>query len=199
MTAPSTRLPLLSFLTDIIRMRQRGVYGRLHDPYANKPVTSSNMSGLFGKQSMKDLCGLCGKKHDPTVPSPPPPPPPPLPPPPPPVEEFTEVVYGQTTSGITVANGGMKRFKTTVQASAYQKTVTATYTTGSVNIYMSTTTTKPAHGENPGAICQGDGTGGTAYCAFGNGLAVTTTLYVWVDGASGGIDSVFDLSFSEID
>jgi len=138
----------------------------------DKPA-SSRSSNLFGERSLKGLFGLCGKKD----PTPPPPPPPPA------GDGFTAVTWGTTVTGIAMPSGATKMYKATVPAD-YAATVRAAYAAdgGTVNLYLSTTTTKPD--DSSDTTCVNVGNGGSspgASCVIAP-RSTEGTLYVWVDG-----------------
>jgi len=139
----------------------------------DKPA-SSRSSNLFGERSLKGLFGLCGKK-DPTPP-----------PPPPAGDGFTAVTWGTTVTGIAMPSGATKMYKATVPAD-YAATVRAAYAAdgGTVNLYLSTTTTKPDASSPPNpSKCVDVGDGGSfpgASCGIGP-KSTEGTVYVWVDG-----------------
>jgi len=114
----------------------------------NNPASNSS-SNLFGERSLKGLFGHCGKKDDPIPP----------PPPPPPDDGFTPIPYGSTpTTGLTVASGETKMYKTTVpKVDEAAGRVSYSSGGGTINLYMSFDKTKPLDGANTGLKCNNVG------------------------------------------
>jgi len=141
----------------------------------NSPVTpasSSSSSNLFGERALKGLFGLCGKKKDdPTPPA---------------DDGFTQVTYGATLTGQTVAVGETKMYKSTVPKGAMSRG-RADYATGEVNLYMSYDKTKPADETDNGIACQNSKStaqeGFENYCVMGSQF-METTVYVWIVGVA---------------